>query len=1774
MTSWLWMLYTILLSCHTVRGAWGKLQPCEVETGQTNIIMDMEESRGNSIAQRTTPPELPIYGDPHTEIALELAFPKGNPMFILNEKRLQLLQPLDRDEENLSHIVFQISCTIRATRKKRNIPIIVRVSDVNDNTPEFINTPYATDVPESTAVGTTVFRGIQAHDIDAGVNGLVEYFIVESQNETLAEDEKMRSTDGYGTFAIAFPHQGQVTVVKTLDYERIQRYYLTIIASDRARNASERRTATTTLTINVQDSDDLDPSFIYRGCVFVEGACLNPEYTATVPSGSLQGVLSVLPEKIQAIDLDTIASPIRYSFESGMPGNYGDFFSIDEQTGVLKQIKAVDTTVAKRYELIVKAEEQSENKRYTTAKLFINVKPVDSNPPTISVSSDEGFVEENSAIGTKVVDKNGAPIVFRTSDVDFSDDDPRPDYTYELTTPFFSVDKNGVLVVNEENLDRDPPNPGKYKFQIVSRETNGNAASAPLSVSVTLKDVNDNPPKLPMMDPVAIQAGDETRIVTKVLATDNDVGENAKVTYSIFHVSNNGAKKFTIDPKTGVIETRGLLTVGEQYSITVQATDIGGLYTQAIVEITVKPGPNTKPPKFTKPVYEVQVSEGAEINATVIVVKANDPENDPVAYSIASGNDLRQFSIGQDNGVISVIRKLDREDLTRYQLILKAEDNGGLSTTSTVNIKVSDINDNNPEFAESSLPYRFKVEEGRDNAIVGTVHATDADEGVNAEISYSIPSDLPFLIDSKSGEIKTRIKLDYENVQEYKFVVTAKDGAPDSRLGTASVTVSVLDVQDEVPTFVESLIEVRVPENLPDFVIATVKAHDPDSAPQVTYNLQNGPFELFKVDPVTGQVKTLRGLDYEKEKRHELVVGTVENKGLSEGDTCKIIITVEDRNDNPPVFITVPEPITVADDQAIGTPIGSLPAIDSDGTAPGNVIRYELVGRGNALKYFQIDPDTAEIRVRDDLKKSEDTEFQLDVKAYDLGEPQLSSVAVVPVYIRHVLDDAASSDDGMAGEMASVSQQGGEMGLAFSDETYVITIPESTKPGVTLKSIQIMNSKRTTKINSGFKCDIIKGNIQEQFKATAEDNACVISLVKHLDYENKSTHDIDIKLSSPKYYVNPVKSFAKLKIILEDENDNAPRFVIPKMGGKNDTYYGVVSVDTELEMPVLQVKATDRDAGKLGTVQYNLVDDDAAANSVDDSPISFFSIDEDTGVIKLQKSLSAQGLSGLPKTPMEFMVEAYDNPEQYNRGGSLKARARVVINVIRDVNRMSLVFSDAAPKDLRSHNLELEELLSEKANNMIVGVEKFANRKFVDENGTVVENPMATDVWFYVIDPKTELILERNDSEILNSISEPDVQSEINFAASGIAKATAQGIYAPIEVRPPIQKIRKADLVDNGLFPYVVIAVSVVILILGSIGIVYICISWSKYKNFKQRMRQFPSTPNNPMRYDPVIIANPVAAQSMSSVSSPNPPPPLSESGVSIKEYETQVLGMTVNAGDVEDDGGEYGNKNHAFSMDNVAYITHKDSNNNMNNGDSNSSNNSGQLSPANSDGTQTTATISTLQRFNNLNKFQNNNKMNQQQLNNGNLYHQPPQMMGSNLLTATLNRQTLGRHNNMNNNPLASMGNNQNHQIHNNPVITASIPSTLTLGRLKGDKKNFNGYGMNSLNRSNQHAMGNGHPQQSPMETNSFGTFARNDFSSNTLGRNNHHTLNNGNLYSEVPISTSPMFANRHYGNNYVNHMGPNNDNVSYSNAKDYTLGFAYLNDLDRSDVETTTEL
>lgn len=297
---------------------------------------------------------------------------------------------------------------------------------------------------------------------------------------------------------------------------------------------------------------------------------------------------------------------------------------------------------------------------------------------------------------------------------------------------------------------------------------------------------------------------------------------------------------------------------------------------------------------------------------------------------------------------------------------------------------------------------------------------------------------------------------------------------------------------------------------------------------------------------------------------------------------------------------------------------------------------------------------------------------------------------------------------------------------------------------------------------------------------------------------------------------------------------------------------------------------------------------------------AYFTISEDTGMLRTQRSLR-----NINDLPMILVIEAQDNNGALEN--SHKTTARIVINLISDSNRLALVFSDSSPKEIRNHYGALEELLAERTNGYITGIERFANRKYLNINGTISENPSATDVWFYVIDPISEKILSIDSKEIMERFLDSAAQSEINLAASGIARATAQGIFAPIVAKEPIQKVRTAVAINEEVFPYTLIAVAIIILILGTIGIIYICISWSKYKNFKQRMRQY-SAPSSPTRYDPVIVG--------------------SQSGdaqTNLKEYETQVLAMAVSNDEGDDLQIDFSAKNHAFSLDNVSYITHKE---------------------------------------------------------------------------------------------------------------------------------------------------------------------------------------------------------------------------------------------------------
>lgn len=216
---WWWTLYLAALYLSPT-----VIAVCEIEGGDTVIIMDIRESIGNQTDQGTHPRDLPIVGDVQ-DIDLSIQSSTYD-VFDLLGKRLVLKRPLDRDADDLVTIRLQILCQARLGRiqpfSQRAFQVVVRVNDINDNAPVFRLPHYETTVSELTPVGTVIFRDLSTMDMDAGTNSLVEYTTVPGDGTY---------NDGYDHFAIDLPYQGLVTVVRPLDYEKAKFYHLTIKAT-------------------------------------------------------------------------------------------------------------------------------------------------------------------------------------------------------------------------------------------------------------------------------------------------------------------------------------------------------------------------------------------------------------------------------------------------------------------------------------------------------------------------------------------------------------------------------------------------------------------------------------------------------------------------------------------------------------------------------------------------------------------------------------------------------------------------------------------------------------------------------------------------------------------------------------------------------------------------------------------------------------------------------------------------------------------------------------------------------------------------------------------------------------------------------------------------------------------------------------------------------------------------------------------------------------------------------------------------------------------------------------------------------------------------------------------------------------------------------------------------------------------------------------------------------------------------------------------------------
>lgn len=285
-------------------------------------------------------------------------------------------------------------------------------------------------------------------------------------------------------------------------------------------------------------------------------------------------------------------------------------------------------------------------------------------------------------------------------------------------------------------------------------------------------------------------------------------------------------------------------------------------------------------PEFVTP-NETSIMENSPISTVVMAIKAIDKDEGRNSYIEYFMDDADQipFILGSTDGLLRLSGPLDREIQENYTLIVTARDRGSPPNSQRVALRVNvlDENDNTPLFDPKQ--YSASVAE---NASLGLsvlrVSATDLDS--NSRIRYTIvagDNNRDFIIGEDSGIIRVAKNLNYERKNHYLITVEAEDSNLNARYDSATVTISVLDINDNEPVFLNSPYFIYIMENmvnLPRTVSTSVVAHDADNSPYntVSYYLKEGDRSLFAVNASTGEIVLLKALDREKQDKYFLTV--------------------------------------------------------------------------------------------------------------------------------------------------------------------------------------------------------------------------------------------------------------------------------------------------------------------------------------------------------------------------------------------------------------------------------------------------------------------------------------------------------------------------------------------------------------------------------------------------------------------------------------------------------------------------------------------------------------------------------------------------------------------------------------------------------------------------------------------------------------------------------------------------------------------------------------
>uniref|UniRef100_A0A8C2DT38 Cadherin domain-containing protein n=1 Tax=Cyprinus carpio TaxID=7962 RepID=A0A8C2DT38_CYPCA len=414
----------------------------------------------------------------------------------------------------------------------------------------------------------------------------------------------------------------------------------------------------------------------------------------------------------------------------------GTIFAINERTGDIHAMKRLDREEKAEYTLTAQVIDRDTDKPLEPPSEFIiKVQDINDNPPQFIEGPYKGSVPEMSQVGTSVT-----RVTATDADDPVYGNSARLVYSILEGQPYFSIDQTTGKVALA-GMDREMRE--EYLVVIQAKDMGGHMGglSGTTTVTVTLTDINDNPPKFSKGSyeftiPEDLGIG---KPGGRVKANDRDIGENAKSAYSIIGGDERDVFEIVTDAQTqeGILRLKKPLDFESKksYNLTVVATNIradsitGGPYMdQATVKIIIEDA--DEPPVFTKSAYLFDVHENAAINTVIGAVAARDQDatHSQVRYFIDRHTDLeRQFNINVDDGKITLAKPLDRETDMWHNITVTATEvrNHSQISRAIVAIKVLDINDNAPEFATEYEA--FLCENGKPGQVIQTISAVDKD---------------------------------------------------------------------------------------------------------------------------------------------------------------------------------------------------------------------------------------------------------------------------------------------------------------------------------------------------------------------------------------------------------------------------------------------------------------------------------------------------------------------------------------------------------------------------------------------------------------------------------------------------------------------------------------------------------------------------------------------------------------------------------------------------------------------------------------------------------------------------------------------------------------------------------------------------------------------------------------------------------------------------------------------------------------------------------------